>query len=82
MMLSPRCNNLLIAEAPEVFIPVAGGWGRRGWTHIRLAKATPQQLLKGLQAAWDFECIRTIIRDQPKANVRRSAERALSPDEP
>ena len=54
LMLSPELQQLLIAEAPEVFIPVAGGWGRRGATHIRLAEATPQQLLKGLQAAWDL----------------------------
>jgi hypothetical protein len=54
LMLSPELQQLLIAEAPEVFIPVAGGWGRRGATHICLAKATPQQLLKGLQVAWNL----------------------------
>ena len=54
LMLSPELQHLLIAEAPEVFIPVAGGWGRRGATHIRLAEATPQQLLKGLQVAWNL----------------------------
>ena len=54
LMLSPELQQLLIAEAPEVFIPVAGGWGRRGATHIRLAEATPQQLLKGLQFAWNL----------------------------
>src|SRR6516165_11818384 len=54
LMLSPELQQMLIAEAPEVFIPVAGGWGRRGATHIRLAEATPQQLLKGLQLAWNL----------------------------
>ena len=54
LMLSPELQQLLTAEAPEVFIPVAGGWGRRGATHIRLADATPQQLLKGLQLAWNL----------------------------
>jgi hypothetical protein len=54
LMLSPELQQSLIAEAPEVFIPVAGGWGRRGATHIRLAEATQQHLLKGLQLAWNL----------------------------
>ena len=54
LMLSAELQQLLIAEAPEVFIPVASGWGSRGATHIRLAEATPQQLLKGLQFAWNL----------------------------
>src|SRR4051794_10888459 len=47
LLLSPGLQQLLIADAPEVFLPVAGGWGRQGATHIRLAEATPQQLIKG-----------------------------------
>jgi hypothetical protein len=54
LVLSPELQQMLITEAPEVFIPVDGGWGRRGATHIRLAEATSQQLLKGLQLAWDL----------------------------
>lgn len=54
LMLSPELQQSLIAGAPAVFLPVAGGWGRRGATHIRLAEATPQQLLKGLQVAWNL----------------------------
>ena len=54
LMLSPELQQLLIAEAPEVFLPVSGGWGRQGITHIRLAEATPEQSLKGLQLAWNL----------------------------
>jgi hypothetical protein len=54
LMLSPELQQLLIAEAPEVFLPIAGGWGRQGMTHVRLAEATPEQLLKGLQLAWNL----------------------------
>jgi hypothetical protein len=49
-----------------VFIPVAGGWGRRGATHIRLAKATSQQLLKGLQLAWNLR-----VRKNDKSRTTR-----------
>ena len=52
LMLSPELQQTLIAEAPEVFSPVAGGWGRMGITHIHLAKATPDQLFNGLHLAW------------------------------
>lgn len=54
LMLSPELQQSLIAEAPGVFLPVSGGWGRQGATHIRLAEATPQQLLKGLRLAWNL----------------------------
>src|SRR3954463_5831314 len=54
LMLSPDLQQSLVAEAPEVFLPVSGGWGRQGATHIRLAEATPEQLLKGLQLAWNL----------------------------
>ena len=30
LMLSPELQQSLIAEAPEVFLPVSGGWGRQG----------------------------------------------------
>src|SRR3954463_14354217 len=53
LMLSPELQQSLIAEAPEVLLPVSGGWGGgMGATHIRPAEATPEQLLKGLQLAW------------------------------
>ena len=54
LMLSPELQQLLIAEAPEVFLPASGGWGKMGATHIRLAEASPEHLLKGLQLAWNL----------------------------
>jgi hypothetical protein len=54
LMLSPELQQSLVDEAPEVFFPVSGGWGRMGATHIRLAVASPEQLLRGLQTAWNL----------------------------
>lgn len=54
LMLSPEFQQTLIAEAPDVLIPIPGGWGRMGCTHIRLADASEQQMLKGLQVAWNL----------------------------
>jgi hypothetical protein len=54
LMLSPELQRSLVTEAPEVFLPIPGGWGRMGSTHIRLAEASPQQMLKGLELAWSL----------------------------
>lgn len=41
-----------VRELPEVFLPIPGGWGRMGMTHIRLAKADEDLLTGALRAAW------------------------------
>jgi hypothetical protein len=52
LMLSPELQQALIAGAPDVFLPIPGGWGRMGATRVRLAAAGEQQMLNGLQLAW------------------------------
>jgi hypothetical protein len=41
-----------VEELPEVFVPIAGGWGRMGMTHIRLAAANEDVLTGALHTAW------------------------------
>ncbi|HLY63501.1 MAG TPA: MmcQ/YjbR family DNA-binding protein [Terriglobia bacterium] len=43
-----------VRELPEVFVPIAGGWGRMGMTHIRLAAANEDLLRGALRAAWQL----------------------------
>jgi len=52
LMLTPEMQAEFVGEAPDVFLRVAGGWGRMGATHIRLAKANRDILTGALQAAW------------------------------
>ncbi|MEZ5284915.1 MAG: MmcQ/YjbR family DNA-binding protein [Vicinamibacterales bacterium] len=52
LMLTPDEQAPLVEELPEVFVPVAGGWGRKGATHIVLARATEDLLRGALQTAW------------------------------
>jgi hypothetical protein len=54
LMLSPELQRVLVTGAPDVFLPIPGGWGRMGATHVRLAEASPEQVLKGLQLAWSL----------------------------
>jgi hypothetical protein len=52
LMLNPDQQTIFVEELPEVFLPIAGGWGRMGMTHIRLAKATEDVMRGALQTAW------------------------------
>jgi hypothetical protein len=52
LMLMPEQQAEFVAEAPEVFLPVPGGWGRSGATHVRL-DAVGEDVLRGaLETAW------------------------------
>src|SRR5215467_8609016 len=52
LMLTPERQAEFVAEQPDVFLPIAGGWGRMGMTHIRLAAANEDVLAGALRAAW------------------------------
>lgn len=52
LMLTPEQQAAFVEEMPEVFLPIHGGWGRMGMTHIRLAKASEDVLSGALHAAW------------------------------
>ena len=52
LMLTPEVQATFVGEAPEIFVPIAGGWGRMGATHIRLAAADEETLAGALRTAW------------------------------
>ena len=52
LMLMPEQQAAFVEELPEVFVPIAGGWGRMGMTHIRLAMANEDMLTGALRTAW------------------------------
>jgi hypothetical protein len=52
LVLTPEIQAEFVGEAPDLFVPVAGGWGRMGATHIQLAKANRDILAGALHAAW------------------------------
>jgi YjbR len=52
LMLSPEQQEEFVRELPKVFLPIPGGWGRMGMTHIRLAQADEDVLTGALRAAW------------------------------
>jgi len=52
LALTPEQQALFCEELPEVFVPIDGGWGRMGMTHVVLARTDEDVLRGALQTAW------------------------------
>ncbi len=52
LMLTVEQQAAFVEEHPKVFLPIAGGWGRMGMTHVRLAEAREDVLEGALRTAW------------------------------
>jgi len=51
LMLTLEQQAAFVEEAPGIFLPIPGGWGKMGHTHIRLA-ASEDVLTGALRTAW------------------------------
>jgi len=70
LMLTPEQQAEFVRELPEVFLPVHGGWGRMGATHIRLAQANEDVLAGALRAAWMLR-----VESNTKTKKKRAPKR-------
>ena len=52
LTLTPEQQAAFVTEAPDIFVPIPGGFGRMGHTHIRLAAASEDVLTGALRTAW------------------------------
>jgi hypothetical protein len=52
LMLTPELQQAFVADQPDLFFPIPGGWGRNGATHIRLGSAPEDVLIGALRAAY------------------------------
>jgi hypothetical protein len=52
LLLSPEQQAGMVEDAPGVFSPVTGGWGRKGATRVRLASVPSAILEAALRTAW------------------------------
>ena len=60
-----------VRELPEVFLPIPGGWGKMGMTHIRLAQASEDVLEGALRAAWRLRLEQNAKTKSKKRSSRR-----------
>ncbi len=63
LMLTLEEQAAFVEEAPQIFLPIPGGWGRMGHTHIRLSAASEEILTGALRTAWK-------LRVEKNAKVR------------
>ena len=70
LMLTPEIQAEFVTDAPDVFLPVHGGWGRMGATHIRLAKANRDILTGALRTAWKLRVDRNAASKKTKRTRR------------
>jgi hypothetical protein len=78
LMLTPEQQATFVEELPEVFLPVAGGWGRNGATHIRLAEANEDVLEGALRVAWKLR-IEKNAKPGKKSQVSPELKRTTKP---
>jgi hypothetical protein len=71
LMLSPAQQAAFLDDQPDLFLPVFGGWGRMGATHIRLASASEDVLAGALRTAWKLR-----VEKNAKAGGRKPAKAA------
>ena len=50
--LRPEQQAVMCEAEPAIFAPLAGGWGRQGWTAVALAAADETTLKSALLAGW------------------------------
>jgi hypothetical protein len=64
LLLTPDEQAGMVADAPQVFSPVAGGWGRKGATRVRLATVPADMLEAALRTAWRRKAPKRLLRSQ------------------
>jgi hypothetical protein len=55
-------QQMLCEAEPAMFAPVDGGWGRKGWTNIILAKADAATVKSALWMAWRNTASKTLLK--------------------
>ncbi|MEO7029437.1 MAG: MmcQ/YjbR family DNA-binding protein [Acidobacteriaceae bacterium] len=68
--LTTEIQAAFVADAPEIFIPIRGGFGRMGHTHIVLAKADHATLAGALRASYNLRVERN-VKPKKKAAPNR-----------
>jgi len=77
LMLDPAQQQAFVAELPNLFLPVHGGWGRNGATHIVLAAASEDVLHGALHAAYQLRLAKNSATKRPPS--KGAARKVESP---
>jgi hypothetical protein len=70
LTLTLEQQAVFVEEAPEIFLPIPGGWGRMGHTHIRLAAANEDVLTGALRTAWKLRMEKSAKKHRTARSTR------------
>jgi len=71
LIVTPEVQSGLVADAPDIFLPIPGGFGRMGHTHIILAAASLDTLHDALHTAYKLRVQKNSATSKPKARKLR-----------
>jgi hypothetical protein len=74
LMLTPALQQAFLQDQPDIFLPIHGGWGRMGMTHIRLSLATEDILTGALRTAWKLR-----VEKNHKTSAKKRSATKKSP---
>src|SRR5947209_7185427 len=73
LTLTLQQQAAFVEEAPDIFLPIPGGWGRMGHTHILLSAADEDVLRGALRTAWKLRIEKNAKTRGKKRDRRRVA---------
>jgi hypothetical protein len=79
LMITPEQQAAFVEELPDIFLPIAGGWGRMGMTHIRLAAAGEDVLAGALCVAWKLRVEKNAKVGSRSGSKTRAKKKLASP---
>jgi hypothetical protein len=75
LMLTPELQSEFVEERREVFLPVGGGWGRMGATHVRLEAVNEDILTGALRTAWKLRLEKNAQSARPKGRKKAAKKK-------
>src|SRR5882672_5018596 len=79
LMLKPEQQLMFIEELPEIFIPIAGGWGRMGMTHVILANVSEDVLEGAIRTAYNLRVAANRKSGRKSAILKKKARSKSKP---
>lgn len=79
LMLTLEQQQAFVEELPQIFLPIPGGWGRMGMTHIRLAAANEDVLAGALRTAWKLRVEKNAKSGKKKSVITKRANLSKTP---
>ena len=77
LLLSPEQQAGMVQDAPDLFSPVPGGWGKNGSTRVLLSAVSEDILEAALRAAWQRRAAMNAA--PPKKVLKKAVKKARTP---